>query len=377
MVLNKLQLTNFRNYHEQKIVFHSGTNILFGNNGEGKTNILESLYYLALTKSFRTNNDQNLILNNESFFRIQGDFTNEQGRKMVSAIAFSVSEGKRIQLNNQKISKFSDYIGSIPVVLLAPSDLDITLSGPQQRRRFLDIMLSQASKVYLHHSLQYRRSLKQRNLLLQQTSLDHQLLQSWDEALVQNGSILIEKRIEAIEKLDELIKQYYRQMSGNNDKVKLIYQSSFPIKEPGKISELYQTALQQNLEKDRLNQATSIGPHRDEILFLISGKPLKAVGSQGEHKTFVISLKMAEYHFLQTMNKSFPLLLFDDIFGELDSGRINNMIHSLSEIGQVFITTTSPNFFGKLEHWKGDTFFYQVEQGIVKEVEKIWARQNH
>lgn len=371
MVLNKLHLTNFRNYHEQKIVFHGGTNILFGNNGEGKTNILESLYYLALTKSFRTNNDQNLILNNESFFRIQGDFTNEQGRKIVSAIAFSVSEGKRIHLNNQKISKFSDYIGSIPVVLLAPSDLDVTLAGPQQRRRFLDIMLSQSSKVYLHHSLHYRRSLKQRNLLFQQGSTDHQLLQSWDEALIQNGSILIEKRIEAVEKLDELIKQYYQQMSGNSDKVKLVYQCSFPIKAPEKISEHYQLALQQNLEKDRLNQATSIGPHRDEILFLINGKPLKAIGSQGEHKTFVISLKMAEYHYLQSMNKSLPLLLFDDIFGELDSSRINNMIHSLSAIGQVFITTTSPNFFGKLAQWKGDTFFYQVQQGTVKEVEKI------
>jgi DNA replication and repair protein RecF len=375
MVLNKLHLINFRNYRDQKINFHNGTNILFGNNGQGKTNIIESLYYLALTKSFRTNNDQNLILSSESFFRIQGDFTTEQGRKALSAIAFSASEGKRLTYNNQRIQKFSEYIGSIPVVLLAPSDLEVTQAGPHQRRKFLDIMLSQASKIYLHHLLQYRRSLKQRNLLLQ-GAVDEHLMQSWEDALVQHGTILIEKRLEAIEKLDELVKEYYMRMSGGTEKVKLIYQSTFPFKEREKIPELYHSALKQNFSKDQQNQSTSIGPHRDEVLLLINGKFLKSFGSQGEHKTFIIALKMAEYHYLQSVQKSLPLLLFDDIFGELDAGRIGNMINSLSKTGQVFITTTSPNFLGKLNDWKGQTAFYQIEQGTVKETADVWAQPN-
>lgn len=370
MFLNKLHLTNFRNYRDQKIDFHTGTNILFGNNGQGKTNIIESLYYLALTKSFKTNNDLNLILSSETFFRIQGDFTTEQGKKMISAIAFSAADGKRLNYNNQRIQKFSEYIGSIPMVLLAPSDLDITQAGPHQRRKFLDIMLSQASKIYLHHLLQYRRSLKQRNLLLQQPKLDEHLLQSWEDALVQQGTILIEKRIEAIEKLDDLVKDYYMRMSGGTEKVKLVYQSTFPIKEQEKIPESFHSALRQNFSKDQQNQTTSIGPHRDEVLLLINGKSLKAIGSQGEHKTFIIALKMAEYHYLQSVQKNLPLLLFDDIFGELDAGRIGNMINSLSQTGQVFITTTSPNFFGKLNGWKRQTAFYQIEQGTVKETER-------
>jgi DNA replication and repair protein RecF len=371
MFLNKLYLTRFRNYRDQNINFHSGTNILCGNNGQGKTNIIESIYYLALTKSFRTNNDQNLILSSESFFRIQGDFTTKQGRKLTSAIAFSASEGKRLNYDHQRIQKFSDYIGSIPIVLLAPSDLDITQGGPQQRRKFLDIMLSQASKTYLYHLLQYRRSLKQRNLLFQQTELDDHLLQAWEEALVQHGTILIEKRIEALEKLDALVKGFYTQMSGGSEKIKLVYQSTFPLKDQQKIPELYHQALKQNFEKDLLSQSTGIGPHRDDILFLISGKSLKAVGSQGEHKTFIIALKMAEYHYLQSVRKNLPLLLFDDIFGELDAERIGNMITSLSQIGQVFITTTSANFFGKLTSWKGQTAFYHIQQGTVRELEKV------
>jgi DNA replication and repair protein RecF len=208
-------------------------------------------------------------------------------------------------------------------------------------------------------------------MMLQQAVEDERLMQSWQDALVQHGTILIEKRLEAIEKLDELVKEYYMRMSGGTEKVKLIYQSTFSFKDREKIPELFHSALKQNLSKDQQNQSTSIGPHRDEVLLLINGKFLKSFGSQGEHKTFIIALKMAEYHYLQSIQKNLPLLLFDDIFGELDAGRIGNMIKSLSQTGQVFITTTSPNFFGKLSNWSGQTAFYQVEQGTVKQIERV------
>ncbi len=369
MILKHLNLSHFRNYSKESIVFKPGTNILFGKNGQGKTNILESIYYLALTKSFRTNSDQNLVLNKEEYFRIQGHFLTDQEREMTVSIAYSPVDGKRLTHNNQRVLKFSDYIGQVPVVLLAPSDLEISQGGPYRRRQFLDIMLSQASQLYLHHLLQYRRSLKQRNQLLQNEVTDVEMLHSWNEALVNQGVVVVEKRLEAIEKLDFMVKEYYSQLSGGTDRVKLVYQSAFSLRDGGNIGGSFKKALQEQEERDIRLQSTTIGPHRDDILFLINGKPLRGVGSQGEHKTFIISLKMAEYQFLKNLQNQIPLLLFDDIFGELDAGRISNMISTLSEIGQVFITTTSPHFFGKVDSWKSETFFYEVDAGHVKQVE--------
>ncbi|MBN2365107.1 MAG: DNA replication/repair protein RecF [Calditrichaeota bacterium] len=371
MILKKLNLTHFRNYNKENIVFKPGTNILFGKNGQGKTNILESIYYLSLTKSFRTNTEQNLILNTEDFFRIQGQFLNEQDREMDVSIAYSPTDGKRLTYNNQRVLKFSDYIGQIPIVLLAPSDLEISQGGPYRRRQFLDIMLSQASQLYLHHQLQFRRALKQRNQLLQEENVYHDVLNSWDEALVQQGTLVIEKRLEAIEKLDSIVKEYYKLLSGTEDKVKLVYRSSFPLKDAEDIAIAFRNILFKQREKDLQLKTTTIGPHRDDILFLINGKALRWVGSQGEHKTFIISLKMAEYQFLRNIQHRLPLLLFDDIFGELDAGRITNMISTLSEIGQVFITTTSPYFWGKIKSWEGNTSFYEIESGRIREAETV------
>jgi DNA replication and repair protein RecF len=365
MVLLYVKLHNFRNYQEEEITFHPGTNILFGQNGQGKTNILEGLYYLALTKSFRTNNDQNIVLARENYFRVQGDFVTEQGKKISATIAYSLSDGKRLNFNRQRVSRFADYIGNIPVVLLAPSDLEISQGGPHKRRQFLDIMLSQSSKLYLHHLLQYRQSLKQRNALLQKVQLERNELLPWEESLVKNGTIVIKRRLEAVEKLDKMVKQFYQQMSGEGEKVKLVYQTSFPMKESEDMTNAFQTALQKNLERDIELQSTSVGPHRDDLIFLIKGQPLRWRGSQGEHKTFIISLKMAEYDYLQSVQNDSPILLFDDIFGELDSSRITNMVNSLKKIGQVFITTTSPNFFNKVKQWEGETHFYEVKLGKV------------
>ena len=371
MILSKIKLINFRNYKAAEVHFHPGINVLFGSNGQGKTNILESLYYLSLTKSFRTNSDQNLILNGAEFCRIQGDFHNDQQKSISSAIAYSVLDGKRLKFNGSKIQRFSDYIGSIPIVLLSPSDLEISQSGPYRRRQFLDIMLSQSSQVYLHHLIEYRRALKQRNTLLQTEKEDKSMLLAWNDALVKNGSIIINLRKEAVERLDQMVKSHYQTLSGSNDNTKIIYQYSFPLKNSADLSGAYHLTLDQAYQKDKQSQATTIGPHRDDLLFLINGKPLRSIGSQGEHKTFVIALKIAEFYYLKNIHREAPILLFDDIFGELDPVRINNMINSLSQIGQVFITTTSINFFNKIDSWQQDTSFYEIVSGSVKVREKV------
>ena len=371
MILLKVKLINFRNYKETEIHFHPGINVLFGRNGQGKTNILESLYYLSLTKSFRTNSDQNLVLNGSDFFRVQGNFVSDQEKAISSAIAYSPVDGKRLNFNGQKLQKFSDYIGSIPIVLLSPSDLEISQSGPYRRRQFLDIMLSQSSQLYLHHLLEYRRALKQRNALLQTEYFDKSTLQAWNESLVKNGAIIMEMRKAAIDKLDQQVKSHYRTLSGSSDNTKIIYQYSFPLKNSTDISGTYRSALEQAEQKDRQSQTTSIGPHRDDLLFLINGKPLRVIGSQGEHKTFVIALRIAEFYYLKSIHQEAPILLFDDIFGELDPVRIANMIDTLSQIGQVFITTTSANFFNKIESWQQETSFYEIINGSVNIREKV------
>lgn len=376
MILERLKLVNFRNYQQADVNFRPGTNVLFGKNGQGKTNILESIYYLALTKSFRSSYDQNLVSYNQNFFRIQGDFKTSQGRNHRSSLAYSSTEGKRLIYNGQRIQKFADYIGRIPIVLLAPSDLQISQSGPHQRRQFLDIMLSQASQLYLHHLLEYRRSLRQRNTVLQSDSTNMNLLQSWEKALMKHGSPIIQKRLEAVEQLSHVVKEHYRELSGETDNVKIVYQSSVSLKAKENIETAYEKEFEKNREKDLTLETTTLGPHRDDILFLINGKPLRGVGSQGEHKTFVISLKMAEFGFLKNVNQEPPILLFDDIFGELDAGRITNMIRTLSKIGQVFLTTTSANFFEKVNEWEPETCFFGINNGTINFDERVWQKTN-
>ncbi|GAB4338481.1 MAG: DNA replication/repair protein RecF [Calditrichia bacterium] len=370
MILESIKIKNFRNYSELEIGFQEGTHILYGNNGQGKTNFLEAIYYLALTKSFRSSRDQNLVKHQADFFRLEGNFATRSGRKYRCAVAYSADQGKRLQVNGETLSRFSEHIGQIPLVLLAPSDIAISQESPGLRRQFLDILLCQASRFYMHSLVQYKRALKQRNALLA-GSAPEELLLPWDETLAKEGAIIIQKRAEAIQELDEAVKSYYKMLSNNQGNIKLIYQPSLEIKADD-LHGAFIKALESNRKRDFQYGTTSVGPHRDEILFLINGKPLRVVGSQGEHKTLVISLKIAEFNYLQKVRNEPPILLFDDLFGELDARRIKSMLNTLSDIGQVFVTTTAPDFFGKMTEWRGDTRFYEISAGTLVKQEEAW-----
>ena len=365
MHLKHLALFNFRNYQEIKIEFFNGINIVYGENGSGKTNILEAIYFLALTKSFRTSSERHLVLSNQNMFRIKGEFESAQGHAFECLIAYALTEGKRLVVNSQKILKFSDYIGEVPTVLLAPSDLTLTQGSPQQRRRFIDLLLCQSHKLYLHHLIQYNRSLKQRNQILQSEKVDKQLLYSWEENLIRNGIEIIKKRNETVQYLSELVKSHYQSLSGKEDKIKIVYQCSIDQKNEAAIEEAYRQQFELTRTEEMESGYTKVGPHRDELLFLIKGKPIKAFASQGEHKTFIIGLKLAEFFYLQKHRSEAPILLFDDVFGELDAGRIHLMLDQLSGFGQVFVTTTSKNFFEKIEHLSSAVKYYHVQNGGV------------
>lgn len=365
MQLSQLTLLNFRNYQTADISFSNGVHIIHGENGAGKTSILEAIYYLALTKSFRTTVDKHIILNQEKMFRIQGEFISNQGQKIQTAIAYSADSGKQLTVNKQKAQKFSEYIGEIPLVLLYPSDLNISQGGPQQRRRFLDILLSQSSKLYLHHLIQYNRSLRQRNQLLQQPDCDPQLLVSWEENLITHGIELILKRRETAAALSALTKQFYQDLSSKDDKVKIVYQCNVFKDETEELAEKYRQAFERKRLKEIEYGTSLIGPHRDDLLFLINGHPMRVFASQGEHKTFVIALKLSEFSYLQQQRSHSPIMLFDDIFGELDANRIQQMLGQLSDIGQVFVTTTSRNFFDKVQRFDAPVQYYEVANGGV------------
>ena len=365
MHLKNLFLLNFRNYQETKIIFHNGINVIYGENGSGKTNILEAIYFLALTKSFRTNSERHLVFNNQDMFRIKGEFENTQGRVIDCSIAYALTEGKRLVVNSQKFLKFSDYIGEVPTVLLEPSDLTLSQGSPYQRRRFIDLLLCQSHKLYLHHLMQYNRSLKQRNQILQSEKFDQQILYSWEENLIKNGMEIIKKRRETIEYLSETVKNYYTLLSNKDDKIKIVYQSNVEEKNNQTLESAYRQQFDMNRASEIEAGHTKVGPHRDELLFLLKGKPMRIHSSQGEHKTFVIALKLAEFFYLQKHRSETPILLFDDIFGELDANRIQLMLNQLSDFGQVFVTTTSKNFFNKVEEFSKPVQYFNVQNGEV------------
>lgn len=367
MQLKKLNLYNFRNYRELKIAFSDGVHILYGPNGAGKTNILEAVFYLALTKSFRTNLDRHLIYNKEKMFRIKGDFITDQGQVLQCLVSYSLTEGKRLVVNGQKIAKFSDFIGELPVVMLCPADLQLSQGSPLQRRRFIDILLSQSSNLYLYHLIEYRRTLKQRNALLQQASPDEALLESYEESLIKHGCEIIRRRKATVLELNEVVKTHYQELSNTPDKVKIIYQSDvLGNRNDTELEERYRQKFSEKRKSEMEAGVTQIGPHRDDLLFLINGKPLKNYASQGEHKSFVIALKLAEYQYLQRQKYRAPILLFDDIFGELDAVRIRKMLNQLGNLGQVFVTTTSRNFFDKVQDFAAPTSYYFVNQGTIE-----------
>lgn len=368
MELQELKLHNFRRYRRAEMVFSDGVHVIYGQNGSGKTTILEAIHYLTLTRSFRTTTEKHLIHHQENLCRVEGIFRTTNERPLKTTLAYALDSGKHLTVNGQKIHRFSEYIGEVPVVLLHPNDLNLSQGGPSVRRRFLDILLSQSSKLYLHHLIEYNRSLRQRNQQLQSTFSDVQLLIPWEENLIHNGCELILKREETIEQLSQLVKHFYKQLSQLDDEVKILYRCTLDLRSELGLKNLYRSQFEQKRRQEKEQGTTLIGPHRDDMLFLINGKPMRTYASQGEHKTFVIALKLAEYELLQRHHSQPPILLFDDIFGELDAGRIQLMLRQLSDIGQVFVTTTSRNFFDKIQDFRQSIHYFEVKHGLVKAV---------
>lgn len=339
MWLQSLQLINFKNYNEVKIDLSARVNVLVGKNGSGKTNLLDAIHYLSLTKSaFCT--DQFAIRKGADFFTIKAQF---QVGTAIHELFCSLQAGSKKIFRDgvNEYPKLSDHIGRFPVIMIAPDDTDLVKEGSDPRRKFFDSIISQFDRTYLDALIQYNYALKQRNSLLKMhaegRSLDELVIQSYDEVLSRSGTLIFNKRKAFIEEFRPAFQKYYSYLVAD-EAVEIEYRS-----EVGRVD--FETGLRQSRQRDLYLQRTNFGVHRDDYSFLLGDGDLKRLGSQGQQKSFIISLKLAQFDILKTRKGFRPILLLDDIFDKLDDFRIAKLLELIKndELGQLFITDARPD----------------------------------
>lgn len=354
MFLTRLVLDSFRNYKKLELDFEPEANkiLITGDNGQGKTNLLESVYMLSVAKSFRTTKIADLILWNSEFTRIKGDFVvKRKNDEEKTNLEVFLSLPKRATKKNDVIVPGNDFMGTLNVVLFHPQDMNLLLLSPDLRRKYLDLLASQTDKKYLSALIQYRRVLKNRNNLLGMIQAgrakdDESFF--WDQELVKNGGVLLRKRKEVIEYLNKILTDIYRSISGGNEEVEVKYQSFVGDSDPDEFDLIYSTKLLEKKHSDVKYGYTSVGPHRDDLKFYLDGKEVDHHGSRGECRTLLISLKLAEISFIEQETSEKPILLLDDVFSELDASRQEKLLESIDSC-QTFITGTSDGGFAGME----------------------------
>lgn len=339
MIINNLKLLNFKNHPERNFEFSPQINCFVGNNGVGKTNILDSLHYLSVAKSFLGNTDVNNIKNEEDFFTIEGEIFDGEKENIIK-IQLPKEAKKIIKKNDKLYDRIADHIGFLPSVIISPYDSNLISDSGESRRKFLDAMISQTDSDYLFNLIQYQKTVQQRNALLKSFAknryFDGDNLEIYNEPLIKFGTKIFEKRQEFTDSIIPLIQTYYEIISKGNEKVAVIYQSD--LKE-----NFFGDLLKENLEKDRVLTYTSKGIHKDDLLFEMNGNSLKKIGSQGQQKSFLIALKLSQMNRIKELTGKTPILLLDDIFDKLDDSRVSQLIELVNQehFGQIFITDTN------------------------------------
>ncbi|MEO8886508.1 MAG: DNA replication/repair protein RecF [Mucilaginibacter sp.] len=339
MYLQQLSVINFKNYAQAELILSEGVNAFMGNNGAGKTNLLDAIHYLSLCKSYFNPIDSQQIKQGADFFIITGAFNRNEQQE---AIACSVKRNtkKQFKRNKKDYQRLADHIGLLPLVMVSPYDISIIIEGSEERRKFIDNVISQTDNQYLDELITYNKVLNNRNAFLKTIATtgkyDPGLLEVMDEQLVASGRRIFEKRKAFMEAFTPIFNEHYQFLSDGAEQVELSYESQL-------LENDFAGLLTRSTEKDRVLERTTAGIHRDDLLFTIHGMAMKKFGSQGQQKSFLIALKLAQYSFL-TAKKGFkPLLLLDDIFDKLDDLRVTKLMQMVSNnnFGQVFITDTS------------------------------------
>ena len=338
--LKHLSLINFKNYEELEIDFSEGVNCITGPNGVGKTNLLDAVYYLALTKSYFNPIDRQMVKHDEKMMMVKGEF-NDEGKKEVVVCSIRSGHKKLVKRNRKEYAKISEHIGLIPIVIITPFDSFLILEGSDVRRKFIDGIISQEDQGFLQTLIQYNRALTQRNQLLKHFSREHHFdgpsLEVWDEKLTELGEAVFEKRKTFIENFIPVFLDFYKRISGEEENANIEYRSSLA-------EGSYAHQLKDSIQDDLIKQYTTKGVHKDDLVFTIDGYPLKKFGSQGQQKTFLLALKLAQFRQMQEKMGKAPILLLDDIYDKLDSNRMKHLMELVGEKGfeQIFITDTHP-----------------------------------
>ena len=372
MKLTNLQLQNFRNYESVQLEFTDGVHVFIGENAQGKTNLMESIYTLAMTKSHRTTNDKELIGWNKEFATIKGT-VEKTATKTNLELQFS-KKGKIAKVNYLEQKRLSSYLGNLNVILFAPENLTLVKGSPQNRRKFVDMELGQMSSLYLYDLVEYNRVLKQRNTYLKQLAIKKkqpdEYLEVLSEMLSELASKIVFHRLDFMKQLEALAIPIHDQLSLGREKFSVSYQATIPLEDgltPEQMKEIYIDQFKKNQTREADQATTLIGPHRDDLIFYLNEIPVQTYGSQGQQRSTVLSLKLAEIELMKLSTGEYPLLLLDDVLSELDDDRQTHLIKAIENKVQTFITTTSLD--GIKQQFINEPVVIPIEKGTILKTE--------
>ena len=356
MILKHLSILNYKNLGEVELSLSPKINCFLGDNGMGKTNLLDAVYYLSFCKSHSNPIDSQVILHDADICMIKGKYEFEGGSNEEISCA----------LKRQQYDKLSSHIGFIPLVMISPADNELIMGGSEERRLFMDVAISQFDKPYLQSLVRYNNALQQRNATLKSDDIDKSLLELWEEVMIEEGEAIFGKRNLFIEELTPIFHQFYTTISQSRETVSLSYSSQ--------LTEMsFKERLLDARKRDMILGHTTVGIHRDDLEMLIDEFPIKKDGSQGQKKTFFVALKLAQFQFLSRKSNTTPILVLDDIFDRLDEIRVKEIIKLVSgkDFGQIFISDTNRQSLDRiLQPFNDNYHLYSVADGVIEEMEK-------
>lgn len=361
MYLKKLVLINFKNIAQAEITLSERLNCFVGDNGAGKTNVLDAVYYLSMSKSALSMTDGQSVRHGEDFFVVEGTYAGDSGSSDTVNCSFLRRSGKVLKLNGKEYDRMADHVGRFPVVMVSPQDSVLITDAAEERRRYLNAFLSQLDRDYLASLMRYNAVLAERNRFLKSSS-DEQMLQIYDMQLADHAARIYERRRDIIERMRPLVAEFYRQLSGDREQVEIEYRSELASASMGEL-------LLASRERDIVNGFTTSGVHRDDMSLRIGGYPLRKYGSQGQQKSFLMSLKLAQYRILAEVCGERPLLLLDDLFDKLDTSRVENLLTLVAgdDFGQIFITDCNRSRLETILSRAGEKYaLFTVEGGDIR-----------
>lgn len=367
MILKRISILNYKNLEQVELSFSPKLNCFFGQNGMGKTNLLDAVYFLSFCKSAGNPIDSQNICHDADFFVIQGFYEAADGTPEEIYCGMKRRQKKQFKRNKKEYTRLSDHTGFLPLVMVSPADSELIAGGSDERRRFMDVVISQYDKEYLDALIRYNKALVQRNTLLKsEQPVEEELFLVWEEMMAQAGEVVFRKREAFIREFIPIFQSFYSFISQDREKVGLSYDSH------ARDASLLEV-LKESRARDQIMGYSLRGVHKDELNMLLGGFPIKREGSQGQNKTYLVALKLAQFDFLKRTGTTVPLLLLDDIFDKLDASRVEQIIKLVAgdSFGQIFITDTNREHLDRILHKVGSDYkMFRVEQGTVAEMKE-------